>query len=100
MRLPLTNPADVKSIGFSYHDDAELLDEILTTYPEMDFVQLQINYLDWNSTAIQSGACYEVACLHGKPVIAMEPVKGGSLENLPVEARNEMEKIVKATKFI
>ena len=82
----------VKNIGFSYHDDAELLDEILTKYPEMDFVQLQINYLDWNSTAIQSGACYEVACRHGKPVIAMEPVKGGSLANLPVEARNEMEK--------
>ncbi|MDE6017171.1 MAG: aldo/keto reductase [Acetatifactor sp.] len=82
----------VKNIGFSYHDDAQLLDEILTKYPEMDFVQLQINYLDWNSAAIQSGACYEVACRHGKPVIAMEPVKGGSLANLPVEARNEMEK--------
>ncbi|MDE7282705.1 MAG: aldo/keto reductase [Lachnospiraceae bacterium] len=83
----------VKNIGFSYHDDAELLDEILTKYPEMDFVQLQINYLDWNSAVIQSGACYEVACRHGKPVIAMEPVKGGSLANLPVEAKNEMEKI-------
>ena len=82
----------VKNIGFSYHDDAELLDEILTRYPEMDFVQLQINYLDWNSAAIQSGACYEVACRHGKPVIAMEPVKGGSLANLPVEARGELEK--------
>ena len=82
----------VKNIGFSYHDDAELLDEILTKYPEMDFVQLQINYLDWNSAAIQSGACYEVACRHGKPVIAMEPVKGGSLANLPMEAINEMEK--------
>ena len=81
-----------KKIGFSYHDDAELLDEILTRYPEMDFVQLQINYLDWNSAAIQSGACYEVACRHGKPVIAMEPVKGGSLANLPVEARDELKK--------
>ena len=80
----------VKNIGFSYHDDAELLDEILTKYPEMDFVQLQINYLDWNSAAIQSGACYEVACRHRKPVIAMEPVKGGSLANLSVEAINEM----------
>ncbi|MBD5519787.1 MAG: 4Fe-4S dicluster domain-containing protein [Lachnospiraceae bacterium] len=82
----------VKNIGFSYHDDAELLDEILTKYPEMDFVQLQINYLDWNSAAIQSGACYEVACRHGKPIIAMEPVKGGSLANLPAEAINEMRK--------
>lgn len=82
----------VKSIGFSYHDNAELLDEILTKFPEMDFVQLQINYLDWNSTAIQSGACYEVARRHGKPVIAMEPVKGGSLANLPKEAGDELEK--------
>ena len=82
----------VKNIGFSYHDDAKLLDEILTGYPEIDFVQLQINYLDWDSTAIQSGACYEVACRHGKPVIAMEPVKGGSLANLPVEAINELER--------
>ena len=53
-------------------------------------MQLQINYLDWDSAAIQSDACYEVACRHGKPVIAMEPVKGGSLANLPVKAINEM----------
>lgn len=82
----------VKNIGFSYHDNAELLDEILTKHPEIDFVQLQLNYLDWNSGAIQSGACYEVACRHGKPVIAMEPVKGGSLANLPMEAMKELEK--------
>lgn len=75
-----------RHIGFSYHDDAELLDEILTRYPEIDFVQLQLNYLDWNSGVIQSGACYEVACRHGKPVIVMEPVKGGSLAKLPEEA--------------
>ncbi len=81
-----------KKIGFSYHDDAELLDEILTEHPEVDFVQLQLNYLDWNSTAIQSGACYETACRHGKPVIAMEPVKGGILANLPLDAENEMKK--------
>ena len=82
----------VKKIGFSYHDDAELLDEILTGYPEIDVVQLQINYLDWNSTAIQSGACYEVACRHGKQVIAMEPVKGGSLANLPAAAMDELKR--------
>ena len=82
----------VKNIGFSYHDDPDLLDEILTKYPEMDVVQLQINYLDWDSAAIQSGACYEVACRHGKQVIVMEPVKGGSLANLPVEAMKELER--------
>lgn len=81
----------VRQIGFSHHDDEQLLDEILTKFPQMDFVQLQINYLDWNSAAIRSGACYEVACRHGKKVIAMEPVKGGSLANLPKEAMRELE---------
>ncbi len=79
-------------IGFSYHDNAQLLDEILTKHPEIDFVQLQINYLDWNSAAIQSGACYETACRHGKSVIVMEPVKGGSLAKLPKEAMEELKK--------
>ncbi len=82
----------VKNIGFSYHDNAEFLDEILTNHPETDFVQLQVNYLDWNSAAIQSGACYETARRHGKPVIVMEPVKGGTLANLPKAVVNEMKK--------
>lgn len=73
----------VKHIGFSYHDNAELLDQVLTEHPEMEFVQLQINYLDWNSVGIQSGKCYETAVKHNKPVIVMEPVKGGTLANVP-----------------
>jgi len=73
----------VKHIGFSYHDNAELLDKVLTEHPEMEFVQLQINYLDWESEAIQSRKCYEVATKHGVPVIVMEPVKGGTLANVP-----------------
>lgn len=76
----------VKKIGFSFHADAELLDKVLTEHPEMEFVQLQINYLDWDSEWIQSGKCYEVARQHGKPVIVMEPVKGGTLAQLPVKA--------------
>ncbi len=76
----------VKHAGFSYHDSAELLDEILTRHPEMEFVQLQINYLDWESQWVQSGKCYEVAVKHGKPVIVMEPVKGGTLARVPEEA--------------
>ena len=76
----------VKHAGFSYHDTPELLDQILTKHPEMEFVQLQINYLDWESKWIQSKKCYEVAEKHGKPVIVMEPVKGGTLANLPPEA--------------
>ena len=75
----------VKNIGFSYHDNAELLDKVLTEHPEMDFVQLQINYLDWESPAIQSRLCYEVATKHKVPVIVMEPVKGGALANVPRE---------------
>lgn len=76
----------IKKLGFSFHDDAETLEEILTKHPEVDFVQLQINYLDWNDTVIQSKKCYETATRHGKPVIVMEPVKGGTLANLPQEA--------------
>ncbi len=76
----------VRHVGFSFHDSAELLDEILTKHPEMEFVQLQINYLDWESEWIQSRACYEVATKHGVPVIVMEPVKGGTLANVPARA--------------
>ena len=76
----------VKHAGFSYHDSPELLDEILTKHPEMEFVQLQINYLDWESEWVLSRACYEVATKHNKPVIVMEPVKGGTLARVPEEA--------------
>ena len=78
----------VKHIGFSFHDHADLLDEVLTKHPEVEFVQLQINYLDWDSEGVQSRKCYEVAQKHGKPVFVMEPVKGGTLANLPEEAEN------------
>ncbi|MBP1544303.1 MAG: aldo/keto reductase [Oscillospiraceae bacterium] len=78
----------VKKIGFSYHDNAELLDEILTAHPEMEFVQLQINYLDWEDNGVQSRKCYEVARKHGKDIIVMEPVKGGKLADLPKSAED------------
>lgn len=76
----------VKHAGFSFHDTPELLDEILTRHPEMEFVQIQLNYLDWESDWIQSRNVYEVAVKHGKPVIVMEPVKGGTLARVPAEA--------------
>lgn len=76
----------VRHAGFSFHDTPELLDKILTKYPEMEFVQLQINYLDWESEWVQSCGCYEVAVKHGKPIIVMEPVKGGTLAQVPEEA--------------
>lgn len=83
----------VKNLGFSFHDSAEVLDEILTAHPEVDFVQLQINYFDWNSINVQSGDCYAVAEKHNVPIIVMEPVKGGTLANLigkPAELLQEL----------
>ncbi len=75
----------IREIGFSYHDDAELLDRILTEHPEVDFVQLQINYIDWENEKIQSRKNYETARRHGKKIVIMEPVKGGTLVNVPDE---------------
>ena len=73
----------IRHIGFSFHDDSALLAEILERHPEIEYVQLQINYLDWESPAIESKTCYELCAKHGKPVIVMEPVKGGSLARVP-----------------
>lgn len=73
----------IRHIGFSFHSTPEELDAILNAHPEAEFVQLQINYADWDNPAIQSRGCYEVARKHGKPIIIMEPVKGGMLANPP-----------------
>ena len=81
---------EVGRIGFSYHDSAALLDEILTKHPEVDLVQIQVNYLDWDAAGIEAGKCYEVCVRHGKPIVVMEPVKGGTLASLPAEAEAEL----------
>ena len=81
----------VRHYGFSFHATPELLDEILTRHPEVDFVQLQINYADWESEDVQSRKNYEVCVKHGKPVVVMEPVKGGTLAD-PVPAVSELMK--------
>jgi len=73
----------IKHVGFSFHSTPEELEPILRAHPEVEFVQLQINYADWENPAIQSRACYEMARKYGKPVIIMEPVKGGMLANPP-----------------
>ena len=73
----------VRHIGFSHHDNAERLDEIMTAHPEMEFVQLQVNYADWDNANTQSRKCVEVAQKHGLPVIVMEPVRGGTLATPP-----------------
>ena len=75
----------VRHIGFSFHDGPELLDQLLNAHPEIEYVQLQLNYLDWESLGVQSRACYEVCVRHGKPVIVMEPVRGGMLAKVPEE---------------
>ena len=80
----------VKHVGFSFHDTAEVLDKILTEHPEAECVQLQINYLDWEDDAIQSRLCYETAVKHNKPVIVMEPVKGGALVDISKKAQTLM----------
>ena len=77
----------LRHVGMSFHDTAEVLDKILTDRPEMEFVQLQFNYVDYDDPSVQSRLCYEVCRKHGKPVMVMEPVKGGTLVNLPEEAK-------------
>ena len=83
----LKNEGKIKHIGISFHDQASLLEEVLTAHPEIEFVQLQINYADWEDKSIQSKKCYDVATKHGKPVVVMEPVKGGTLANPPEKVK-------------
>lgn len=82
----------IRNIGFSFHDTPELLERILQEHPETEFVQLQINYLDWESEAIKGKECYEIATNYKKPVIVMEPVMGGKLANVPKEAEEIFKK--------
>ncbi len=83
----------IKHVGMSFHDSAEVLDDILSKEPLIEFVQLQINYLDYYDPTVQSKACYDVAVKHGKKVIVMEPVKGGALVNIPKEANKIFESL-------
>lgn len=84
----LKEEGKVKHVGISFHDKAEVLDKILTEYPSIEAVQIQFNYIDYEDEGIEGRKCYEVCVKHNKPVIVMEPVKGGSLINLPKEAQN------------
>ena len=81
----------IRHVGLSFHDRADVLDQILTEYPQIEVVQIQFNYLDYDDIAVQSRKCYEVCRKHGKPVLVMEPVKGGSLVNLPEEAKKVLD---------
>lgn len=83
----------IKHCGCSFHDSADVLDEALTKHPEIEFVQLQINYADWENENVQSRKCYEVALKHNKPIIIMEPIKGGSLAAMVSEVQDMMMKM-------
>ena len=83
----LKREGKIKHVGLSFHDTAEVLDQILTEYPQIEVVQIQLNYIDFEDPAIQSRKCYEICRKHHKPVIIMEPVKGGNLVNLPDAAQ-------------
>ena len=84
--LELKAEGKIRHFGISFHDKAEVLDMILTEHPEIEIVQIQFNYVDYEDASVESRKVYEVCEKHGKPVIVMEPVKGGSLVNLPAEA--------------
>lgn len=83
----------VRHVGLSFHDTADVLDNILTQYPDIEAVQLQLNYIDYDDPSVQGRACLEVCRKHKKPVIVMEPVKGGSLVNLPEGARKIIDEL-------
>ena len=83
----------IRHVGISFHDTADVLDQILTEYPQVEVVQLQLNYVDWDDPAVQSWACWEVCRKHNKPVIVMEPCKGGSLIQLPEGARAVLDRL-------
>ena len=89
----LKQEGKVRHVGMSFHDKAEVLDEILTKHPELEVVQIQFNYVDFEDEKVESRKCYEVCRKHGKPIIIMEPVKGGSLVNLPSAAQNIFDRL-------
>ena len=91
--LELKAEGKIRHFGISFHDKADVLDRILTEYPEIEAVQMQFNYVDYEDASVESRKVYETAVKHGKPVIVMEPVKGGSLVNLPEEAQKVFDEL-------
>ena len=93
----LKKEGKVRHVGFSFHDKAEVLDRILTEYPEVEIVQIQFNYLDYEDLLVESRKVYEVCRKHDKPVLVMEPVKGGHLVRLPEAGQKLMDDLRKET---
>lgn len=82
-----------RRLGISFHSSADLLDRILTEHPEIEFVQIALNYIDWESEFVQAGKCHEVIRRHGREVVIMQPVKGGGLAAVPETARNALKEM-------
>ena len=91
--LELQKEGKFKHFGISFHDTAEVLEQILTEYPQIEVVQIQFNYVDYDDPVVESRKCYEVCKKFGKPVIIMEPVKGGNLANLPNDAKAVLDEL-------
>ena len=83
----LKEEGKIRHYGFSFHSTPQRLDQLLSEHPDVEFVQLQLNYADWENPNVQSKACYETARRHGKPIVVMEPVKGGTLASPPQTVR-------------
>lgn len=91
--MELKAEGKIRHIGISFHDSADVLDQILSEYSQIEVVQIQFNYVDFEDEKVQSRKCYEICRKHGKPVIVMEPVKGGALINLPPAAQNLFDRL-------
>lgn len=91
--LQFKKEGKIKRFGISFHDTAEVLETILKEYPQIEVVQIQLNYADYDDPAVQSRRCFEVCNKYGKPVIVMEPVKGGNLVNLPDAAKKYFDEL-------
>ncbi|HAY97098.1 MAG TPA: Fe-S oxidoreductase [Ruminococcaceae bacterium] len=91
--LELKAAGKIKHMGISFHDTADVLDEILNEYPQVEVVQIQLNYVDFDDPAVQARKCADICKKHGKPIIVMEPVKGGNLVNLPEDAKKVLEEL-------
>jgi len=91
--MELLAEGKIRHLGISFHDQADVLDQILTEYPQVEVVQIQLNYVDFDDPSVQSRQCLEVCRKHGKPAIVMEPVKGGSLVKLPEAAQQVFDEL-------
>lgn len=91
--LEFLKEGKIKHLGISFHDKADVLNQILSDYPQVEVVQIQLNYVDFDDPSVEGRKCLEICRKHGKPAIIMEPVKGGSLVNLPAEAQKVFDEL-------